>query len=113
MPPPDDVSVLRDIRDSARFIADTLSDIQRGRASREDRYVLRALEREFTIIGEAVKRLTADFRERHPTIVWKEWAGLRDVLVHAYDTIDHPQLWDYAATDVPLLLAFLERFELD
>jgi uncharacterized protein with HEPN domain len=113
MPPPDDLSALRDIRDAARFITQAIADVRSGRHSDTDGYVLRALEREFAVIGEAVKRLTMEFRERHPSVPWREWAGLRDVLVHAYDVIDHPQLWDYAATDVPPLLEFLEQFEVD
>ena len=60
-----------------------------------------------------MKRLTIAFREQHSSVRWKEWAGLRDVLVHAYDVIDDQQLWDYAQTDVPRLLDFLAAFDLD
>lgn len=39
-----------------------------------------AILRRITIIGEATKRLSKDFREQHPTIPWKEIAGMRDVI---------------------------------
>lgn len=35
------------------------------------------------IIGEAVKKLPGDLRERHPAVAWREIAGLRDVIAHA------------------------------
>jgi uncharacterized protein with HEPN domain len=33
-------------------------------------------------MGEAVKRLSPELRERHPSIPWKRIAGMRDKLVH-------------------------------
>lgn len=39
-----------------------------------------AILRRITIIGEATKRLSKDFRDQHPTIPWKEIAGMRDVI---------------------------------
>jgi uncharacterized protein with HEPN domain len=47
-----------------------------------------AILRRITIIGEATKRLSKDFREQHPTIPWKEIAGMRDVITHDYDEVD-------------------------
>jgi uncharacterized protein with HEPN domain len=45
-----------------------------------------------TIIGEATKRLSREFRESHPHIPWKDMTGLRDVVVHDYDEIDLDRL---------------------
>ncbi|MBW4582873.1 MAG: DUF86 domain-containing protein [Tildeniella nuda ZEHNDER 1965/U140] len=47
-----------------------------------------AIVRRITIIGEATKRLSLDFREQHPAIPWKQIAGIRDVLTHDYDEVD-------------------------
>lgn len=38
-----------------------------------------AVLHQFAIIGEAVKRLSSEFREAHDEEIWKEYAGLRDV----------------------------------
>ncbi|MGI8935491.1 MAG: HepT-like ribonuclease domain-containing protein [Phormidesmis sp.] len=40
------------------------------------------------MIGEATKRLSKEFRSQHPTILWQEIAGMRDVISHDYDEID-------------------------
>ena len=42
--------------------------------------VLRCLE----IIGEAVKKIPGETREKYKEIPWKSWAGLRDRLIHKY-----------------------------
>jgi len=49
---------------------------------------LDAVIRRFTIIGEATKRISTEFRDRHPELPGKQMAGLRDVIVHEYDDIN-------------------------
>jgi uncharacterized protein with HEPN domain len=39
--------------------------------------------RNLEIIGEAVKRLSADFKDHNPDIPWRSVAGLRDVFIHS------------------------------
>ena len=56
------------------------------------------------IIGEAVKKLPGDLRERYPDVAWREIAGLRDVIAHAYFALDSDILWDAVERDVPSLL---------
>ena len=49
-----------------------------------------------TQIGELVKRLPLDFRKEIPEIPWKNIAGMRDIIVHNYETIDKLILWNVA-----------------
>ncbi len=35
-------------------------------------------------------------------------AGMRDVIVHGYDTIDFDEVWDVVVRDAPALIAYLE-----
>jgi len=46
--------------------------------------VLRRLE----IIGEAVKNIPEEFRDRYPDIPWKQIAGMRDILIHEYSGVN-------------------------
>ena len=43
-----------------------------------------AVIRNFEIIGEAIKRLSAETRQCAADFPWKRWAGFRDVLIHLY-----------------------------
>lgn len=60
------------------------------------------------IVGEAVKRLSLEFRLAHPNIRWTPMAGMRDVLIHAYDTVDLNEVWRTGTNDIPPLIASLE-----
>lgn len=60
-----------------------------------------AVIRNFEVIGEAVKRVPADYREAHPEIPWKLMAGFRDVLIHGYEGVDLARVWKVAAVDLP------------
>lgn len=60
------------------------------------------------IIGEAVKRLSSEFRQQHPSIPWRDMAGMRDILSHQYDRINFDTLWDAIDKDLPELLILLE-----
>ena len=61
------------------------------------------------IIGEAVKKLPDDLRERYPEVAWREIAGLRDFIAHAYFALDSDILWDAVEHDVPELLDAVKR----
>ena len=51
--------------------------------------VIRCLE----ILGEATKRLSPDLRLLHRDVPWRAMAGMRDVLIHAYDQVDLEEVW--------------------
>jgi len=51
------------------------------------------VERKLEIIGEATKRISDDFKQKHPNIPWKDMAGMRDVLIHQYTKVDEDIVW--------------------
>jgi len=60
------------------------------------------------VIGEAVRRLSREFRDQHPEIPWSLIAGMRDHLIHAYDAVDLDEVWKTTTIDVRDLLAKIE-----
>jgi uncharacterized protein with HEPN domain len=50
-------------------------------------------ERLVEVLGEAVKRLPDELRNRHPHVPWKKIAGTRDYIAHGYDSVDYDVIW--------------------
>jgi uncharacterized protein with HEPN domain len=57
-----------------------------------------------TIIGEAVKRISMEFRSQHPEIAWKQIAGMRDKVTHQYDRVKLEVVWQAVQLDIPDLI---------
>jgi uncharacterized protein with HEPN domain len=68
-----------------------------------------AVVRQFEIIGESVKTLPDEIRSREPDIPWRQIAGFRDVLIHAYIGVDHSTVWDAATSKLPDLRGACHR----
>lgn len=77
---------------------------------REKLVVKRAVERDLEIIGEAVKNLMLI----EPTIKIdssRKIIGLRNLISHAYDTIEDELIWGIIQKDVPHLLNDIEKIK--
>lgn len=98
-----DQAGLYDIRNAVLAIKEFLQGIDRDEF-REDRKTQSAVIHQLLIIGEAVKRLSEDFRTDQPDIPWSLIARTRDILVHHYEGIDLDQVWLIALNDLPKLL---------
>jgi len=61
--------------------------------------------RNLEIIGEASRKVGADFRTAYPAIPWREMNDLRNVLIHQYEGADADLVWAIVEREIPLLLA--------
>jgi len=69
-----------------------------------------AVERQFEILGEAFSRLDAiapQYRDECPEI--GNIIGMRNRIIHGYDTVDDSIVWDAIKNHLPLLLKWLRR----
>ena len=60
------------------------------------------------VVGEAARALSADFRDRHPEIVWSDVIGMRNILAHRYFGIDVDVVWSVVEEDLPDLKTKVE-----
>jgi len=60
-----------------------------------------ALVRNLEIIGEAVKHLPEEVKQKYSQVEWKKIGGLRDILIHEYFGINYNILWDIGKNKIP------------
>lgn len=68
-----------------------------------------AVLRRLAIIGEAVKHLPEDLKEKHKQIPWKQIAGARDIFVHEYFGVRIERVWETIHEDLPELKKVVEE----
>jgi len=102
----DDI-VLKDILNASQRIIEFVEDTDKE-IFIDDWKTRSAVLYQLTVIGEAVKRLSTEFRSQHSHIPWALMAGMRDHLVHAYDLVDWDEVWKTATKDIPELLGKME-----
>ena len=66
--------------------------------------VLRNLE----IIGEAVKNISEETRQKYPDGKWRKIAGFRDIVAHEYFGVNDETVWDIVENEIPALLAIVK-----
>lgn len=102
-----DLAALVDILEAIQLIRQYVSGIDQATLAnnieKQD-----AILRRITIIGEATKRLSQDFRNQHPAIPWKQIAGMRDILSHVYDEVDLDEVWSVIQENLPQLLSYIQ-----
>jgi uncharacterized protein with HEPN domain len=104
---PTQVIYLRHIHDALLAVSEYTKD---GHVSfLQSKMIQDAVLRNLEIVGEAVKGLDADTRNRAPNIPWRRIAGMRDVLIHSYFGVDLEIVWRVVEVEVPLLLEIAFR----
>lgn len=82
---------------------DIIDHLKRGKTYPEcknDVAVYYAIIKNLEIIGEAVYKLTKEFKENHPKTSWTQIEKLRHVIVHDYYRIDFNIIWDTIENDL-------------
>ena len=60
------------------------------------------------IIGRAVHAIPQDFKELHPEISWREFDGMRNILVRYYVPVNRDEIWAVVEDDLPGLKTQVE-----
>ena len=73
-----------------------------------DPKTLKAVTAEFAIIGEAARHIPPEVASAHPEVPWRSMRDMRNVVVHAYFSVEPAILWETVQNDLPGLVAALE-----
>jgi uncharacterized protein with HEPN domain len=103
-----DDAYLVDILDAAKLALAYVSDKTKAEFDR-DIQCQDAVIRRLEIIGEAARRVTEQTRAKFPLLPWNAMMNMRNVLIHEYDDVDLPIVWDTVRNDLPPLIAELKK----
>jgi uncharacterized protein with HEPN domain len=102
-----DDATLLDILKAARLVVEFKRKLAK-KAFLRDIKTQSAILHQLLVIGEAVKRLSEEFRAEFPEIPWARIAGMRDKLIHQYDAVDLDEIWETVTKDIAPLISFVE-----
>ena len=68
-----------------------------------------AILRQLTVLGEAAKNVSAEFRAAHPEIPWQDIGRFRDLVVHRYRRLQLAKVWEIVTEDTATLKRQLEQ----
>jgi uncharacterized protein with HEPN domain len=83
---------LKDILAAIESIERFTAGIDLGAFQADDK-TTSAVIRKLEIIGEAVKQIPDEIRQRYTQVPWREMAGMRDKLIHFYFGVDYHLVW--------------------
>ena len=93
---------LKHIADECSYIISVSQNLSKE-ALLDDETLKRAVVRSLEIIGEASKKIPADFKVKWNSISWKNMAGMRDRLIHDYIGVNYSIVWDVVINKIPEL----------
>ena len=96
----DDTILLEDIIESIEKINRYTNDLQLS-VFLSDEKTQDAVARNFEIMGEAVARMSTEFKTLNEQISWQYLKDFRNILIHAYEIIDYSLVWDTIKKELP------------
>lgn len=91
---------LSDILEAMEKIGEFTQGMSYDEFCKDDK-TISAVRDKFIIIGEAAKNIPDDIRTAYPGIAWKDLAGMRDILTHAYFRTDYSLLYLASINRIP------------
>lgn len=98
--PKEPIEFLRHIADECSYLISIRTNLTKNEFL-NDETLKRAVVRSLEIIGEATKKIPADFKVKWQSIQWKSMAGMRDRLIHDYIGVNYSIVWDVFSNKIP------------
>lgn len=100
---PRDTAYLLDILEAAKLALSYVADITQEEFL-SDTQCQDAVIRRLEIIGEAARRISGETRARLEHLPWSAMVNMRNLMIHEYDHVDFPVVWDTVQNHLPALI---------
>jgi uncharacterized protein with HEPN domain len=107
MRPNRDIASLADMCEAARDVL----EFTKGKTYEDylaSKLLQAAVGRKVEIMGEAARRVSADFKSAHPQISWKPIMIQRHIVAHDYDNVRHERIWRVVTIHAANLVQLIE-----
>ncbi|UOQ87162.1 HepT-like ribonuclease domain-containing protein [Gracilibacillus salinarum] len=68
-----------------------------------------AVLKNILVIGEATKNIPEPTQKENPQIEWRKMAGMRDMMIHGYFSINYQIVWDVVQNKIPELIKEIKK----
>lgn len=103
-----DSQFLLDILQSAELIVGYINQVSKDEFI-QNVQLQDAVIRRLLVIAEAARRVSDATRQERVDISWAEINGMRNRLVHEYDSVDFDIVWDVVQNEIPSLITVLKQ----
>jgi uncharacterized protein with HEPN domain len=99
-------------RNDIAYVEDMLARVRRIRGKtqgvtwerfRDDEDLHDIVERSISIVGEAARKVSGEFRDAHPEVPWVDTMNIRHKIVHDYFEVSYTVLWSVIKEELPAL----------
>ena len=97
-----DYIYLEHILENIKKIEDSVKGVSKLKFDKDSLLIDGTLRR-LEIVGEAVKNISEEIRNKYPNIEWRKIAGMRDILIHSYFKVDLDLVWEIIKKELPRL----------
>ena len=104
----DPIEFIKHIVDECSYIISVTYNISKDKFL-DDETLKRAVARSLDIIGEATKKIPADFKDKWSSVKWKNMASMRDRFIHDYIGVNYSIVWEVVSNKIPELNNQLEE----
>ena len=95
--------IIENMHDAQRFVKDMTFE-----EFRTNKMAINAVLRSIEVIGEAVKSVPEEIRNRKPSVPWRNMARMRDRVIHMYFGVDYLRVWETVQDAITPILPELE-----
>jgi uncharacterized protein with HEPN domain len=105
---PDNSVFLKHIFDSCLKVEKFVGNLSYEQFLKDEKTVSAVL-RELSVIGEAARKTSDNFRLKNSLIPWENIFGMRNKIIHDYMGVQLSVVWQTAKEDVPELRTLVEE----